>query len=447
MKIRHRLTLLFALATAGVLGLVFLFIYWFTWDFHRKEFSERLRLRADLTEKFYLEESRLPANLARQVQEQFLLKLPQEREWLLDPEAPVPDSLAPVLRKATDRLQSGEDLYFRDEDRQGIARFYTLDSRRHLIIVTAVDEFGDTKLTHLRKILLFSLPLGLLLVGLTGWLSTRRALKPLETNILRARAITASKLGTRLTLPPHKDEIHDFVAMFNDLLDRLQQAFDFQRTFISNASHEIRNPLAVISGEAEIALSANRDPEAYRQSLETISREADRLHHLVNSLLSLARSGGEGDMPDREVLTVSDILSDLREYLTSLPGRAPIRWPTEPLPEGSFLGNRLLIRSALQNLLDNALKYDPKGNVAVTAEQDAESVRIRVTDHGIGIPPEEIDQITEPLFRASNSRDFPGQGLGLALVDRIIRWHSGRLSVDSTVARGTTMTLSLPRQS
>lgn len=446
MKIRHRLSLLFIVSVAGVMLLLYFVIFYYSRDFHQHEFYDRLSARVDLTEKFFLEESRLSPDLARQVREQFLLKLSEEKEWLLDPARPLPDSLAPFLGSQIATLQPGDEIQFMDEKRQGLARIYELDGRHHLIVVTAVDEFGHTKLANLQKILLFSLPFSLVLVGLIGWFSTRRALMPLDRNISRAREITASNLGTRLELPTQRDEIHDFATIINDLLDRLQSAFEFQKKFISNASHEIRNPLTVIAGEAEIALSADRPAADYRQSLETISHEAERLHLLVNSLLSLARTGGEGELPDKENITLEQIMHSVQEEVGKKHDINLISWL--PIDEHLLLKpiscNPLLLRSALANLIDNAWKYDPSHSISVSLEYAPKQWHFVVVDQGIGIPAEEIHLVAEPMYRASNARPYSGQGLGLAMVDRIARWHGGRLVVTSEPGKGTTATINIP---
>ncbi len=446
MKIRHRLSLLFIVSVTGVMLLLYVAIYYYSREFHRSEFYDRLSARVNLTEKFFLEESRLPADLARQVREQFLLKLSEEKEWLLDPESQLPDSLNKFLGGKIAFLQPGDEIQFMDQQRQGLARIYELDGRHHLIVVTAIDEFGLTKLANLQHILLFSLPFSLVLVGLIGWFSTRRALMPLDRNISRAREITASNLGTRLELPTQLDEIHDFSTIINDLLDRLQGAFEFQKKFISNASHEIRNPLTVIAGEAEIALSADRPAADYRKSLETIANEAERLHQLVNSLLSLARAGGEGELPDKEDVTLGNILQGVKDEVGKKHDVSFITWQTldEKLAFQTISCNPLLLRSALANLIDNAWKYDLTRQIDVSVNTEGDQWIFSVVDHGIGIPEDEIHLVAEPMYRASNARAFHGQGLGLAMVDRIARWHGGSLVVNSSQVQGTTATINIP---
>lgn len=445
MKIRHRLAFVFTLTLAGVLVLLSLVIYFFSRDFHNREFFQRLENRVELTEKFFLEEAAMTSELALQVRREFLQKLPEEKEWLLDPGGALPEELA-FLDEKLAGIGPGESLHFLHGQRHGVARVYTLHEKRHLIVVTALDRFGISKLANLRRILLVAIPLALAIAALIGWMATKRALTPLELNIDQARQITASNLGARLALPAQKDEIHDFASIFNELLERLEKAFVFQRTFISNASHEIRNPLTVIIGETEIALSADRPTDSYRRSLEVIAQEADRMNMLVNNLLSLARTGGEGQLPDRQLIPFGRFLAEIRRTaLSTWPGQT-FNWPK--LDQGTMQrqldGNLLLLRSALINLLDNACKYGKGKPVSIEVLSRPEEIGLIVRDGGIGIPPQELPLVLVPLFRASNARGFSGHGIGLPLVDRIVQLHGGRLEVRSTVGEGTEVHLWLP---
>jgi len=438
MKIRHRLAVIFTLTLAGVLILLSVVIYFFSRDFHNREFFQRLENRAVLTEKFFLEEAVMPTELAQQVRSDFLQKLPEEQEWLLDTEDSLPTELA-FLRQDLEEVGRGEFLHFHQGVRQGVARFYEHNESGHLIVVTARDRFGISKLANLRRILFIALPLALFLAAMIGWMATKRALTPLEGNIVQARQITASNLGARLALPAQKDEIHDFASIFNDLLERLEKSFAFQRTFISNASHEIRNPLTVIAGEAEIALSAERSNESYRKSLEVIALEADRMNLLVNNLLSLARTGGEGQLPDRQEIALGRLLAEIRRTaLTAWPHQA-FRWPRlDPeTTQRTISCNLLLLRSALVNLMDNACKYGAGKPVTIAVQATPTEICLSVRDEGIGIPNADLPMVLVPLFRASNARAYSGHGIGLPLVDRIVQLHGGRIDVESVEGEGT----------
>lgn len=444
MKIRHRLALIFTSTVAGVLILLSLVIFFFSRNFHLSDFYKRVENRVDLTVKFFLEEPLLPPEVAQQVRNDFLQKLPFETEWILDPGDPLPPGFPSSLKKELDELPVGENLRFMDGKRQGIARIYDLNGEKHLIIVTALDRFGISKLANLQRIILLALPLALIFAAIIGWWATKRALTPLEVNIDQARRITTRNLGARLALPSQRDEIHAFAQIFNDLLERIENAFTFQQAFINNASHEIRNPLTVIAGEAEIALSADRSRQDYRGSLEVISQEADRLNLLVNNLLSLARTGGEGPLPDRQELPVGRLLRDVRKTVQAAWPKQPFHWPrlSNAQLQRPISCNLLLMRSALINVIDNACKYGEGKPVTIQVSFPEEGgVRIQVQDQGIGIPAQDLPLVLVPLFRASNARSYAGQGIGLPLVDRIIRQHEGHLDIDSAPGQGTRVSL------
>lgn len=439
MKIRRRLSLIFTLTTAFVLLAVSLIVYFFTARFHYVEFNRRLADRVELTEKFFLEEDNMPAELAAQVREEFLKKLIDEFEWILDPDAPLPPELAPALEASVSGMEVGTNLPFSIGKKQGMARLYDLNDRRHLIVVVALDHFGHRKLAHLRRILIFAFPIGLLLAALIGFLATKKALAPLEGHISQARKMSASTLGARLELPRQKDEIHDFVTIINELLDRLEETFVFQQNFIRSASHEIRNPLTAIAGEAEVALLANRSTESYKHSLEIIAYEAERLNALVNNLLSIARIEPEHNSLENESLRIGHLLEEVKQF-------AGYHWPDRKIAwspltdhelERSIYGNFPLLRSALCNIIDNACKYGGGDPVEVQVSIVGNRFHFTVRDRGIGIPSNEMPLVLQPLYRCTNARAFRGQGIGLPLVDRIIKLHKGELDIRSHDAEGT----------
>lgn len=444
MKIRNRLSIVFSVTTACVLLALSLILYFFSRNFHRDEFFMQLEDRLQRTEAFFLEASGLPPPMTKQIREAFLQKLPEEREWALDPSLPLPDGLEPLLRKEIVAGNEGT-IRFDQGQRQGVARIYLHGDRQHLVVVTAIDRFGLSKLYNLRSILLIAFPIGLALAALIGRLATRKALLPLETNISQARRIGAGNLGARLALPQQEDEIHDFVTIFNELLGRLEQAFTFQQTFISNASHEIRNPLTVIAGEAEIALSAERSPQAYRDSLEVIAKEADRMNVLVNNLLSLARTGGESLHPNLEEFALPRLLQDVRHVITHAWPEQSLQWPNpgQSRLRKTILCDPLMLRSALVNVLDNACKYGQGRPVSLEIQTEPGRTRFIIRDEGIGIPADAMPLVLVPLYRAHNARSFFGQGIGLPLVDRIVRMHNGRLEISSDPGKGTIVSIEL----
>jgi heavy metal sensor kinase len=264
----------------------------------------------------------------------------------------------------------------------------------------------------------------------------------------QARNITGSNLETRIKIDNAAEELAVLVTSFNELLSRLDQSFDTMRRFVADASHELRTPISVIRGEADVALSQVRSPTEYRESLGVILDEARRLSRLVDDLLNLARADAGHVQLQTHDFYLNELLSDC---CRSVQGLASTRGLTlECVADGDlqFTGDEQLLRRLVINLLDNAIRYTPKGG-RVRAELQAgdSDVRLRVSDTGIGIAREDAARIFERFYRAgeARSRQDGGFGLGLAIVRWIAESHHGTVDCASRAGEGSTFTVTLPR--
>lgn len=294
------------------------------------------------------------------------------------------------------------------------------------------------------------LPLTLLISAIAGYVLARSSLAPVAKMAAEAERISARNLQTRLPLGNAHDELGALARVFNELLGRLESAFGRQRRFMADASHELRTPVAIIRGEAEVALSRpDRSSVEYQDSLEVVLGEAVRLGRVVDDLFTLARADA-GQYP----LVLSDIYLDelvtesCRSFRTVAADRGiTLTWQT-PI-EAPFRGDAALLRRLLLNLLDNASRHTPeKGTVQVALADDDEQYRITVSDSGPGIPEADIHLIFERFFRGGGSTDGnsprDGAGLGLPIARWVAEAHGGRLDLLQTGPAGTTFLLSFP---
>jgi signal transduction histidine kinase len=246
----------------------------------------------------------------------------------------------------------------------------------------------------------------------------------------------------------YDDEMGELAIAFNSLLDRVEQAFYTQKLFIDNASHEIRNPLTAIMGEAEFALAKPRPADELIDSLKSVSQEADRLNSLVNDLLQLAGINQKEITFSREVIPMYELILGALDKLGSIyPDNQVTMAPTmvDIAKEIAVEGNRHLLITAFYNLLDNACKYSAFKPVSITISSPiTDAVEIAVSDNGIGIPQEDLRNITQPFHRASNVRQIHGTGIGIPLTLKIIELHGGKLAVQSTLSSGPIARISLP---
>ncbi len=306
-----------------------------------------------------------------------------------------------------------------------------------------------------RTIILLSIaiPLALLLGTRGGLVLANQALRPVDRMTRAAEHIAAGDLTERVPEPAQMDEMGRLAATFNDMIARLQAAFERQKQFTSDASHELRTPLAVMRGDIEITLRRERSNEEYKRTLTSNLEEIMRLSRLVEDLLTLAR-GDTGRVELRcEPVDLNDLCRRMAEYIAPLADQRQQTLIYEPPPGAETApvivsADVLRIKQLLLNLLDNAIKYtEPRGKITLGLKTEEKVATIIVADTGRGIPPEDLPYIFERFFRRSAKtadRSAAGFGLGLSIVKWIVDSHGGRIDAKSQVGKGTEFTVRLP---
>ena len=313
--------------------------------------------------------------------------------------------------------------------------------------VSAPADAIDAELAVARRVIMVSLPLILLAAGLGGyWLATR-GLRPLERMAGQARRITGSNLETRIELAGAAEEVAALAASFNELLSRLDQSFDTMRRFVADASHELRTPVAVIRGEADVALSQERSAAEYRESLAIILDEARRVSRLIDDLLNLARADAGHVMLRTQSFYLNELVAECCRSVQALASARGVRVECAAGRDMQFTGDEELLRRLMINLLENAIRYTPAGGtVSASVERSDGAVHLAVTDTGVGIAAQDAARVFERFYRAgeARSRKDGGFGLGLAIVRWIAESHKGTVACVSEVGRGSKFTVTLP---
>jgi heavy metal sensor kinase len=297
-------------------------------------------------------------------------------------------------------------------------------------------------------VIFLALPLLLGLAGIGGYLLATRSLAPLNWMAEQAREITGSNLNRRLEIGDAAEELAVLAASFNELLARLDQSFESMRRFVADASHELRTPIAVIRGEADVALSHDRGAAEYRESLAIVLDESRRLSRLVDDLLNLARADAGRVQLEVQEFYFNELLAECCRSIQTLASASGIALECRSAGDVQFRGDEGLLRRLVINLLDNAIRYTPPGGkVSAALEADPACVRIRISDTGIGIPPEAAPHVFERFYRAdkARSRQDGGFGLGLSIVKWIAEAHHGAVELTPNSGPGTTFTVTLPR--
>ena len=323
-------------------------------------------------------------------------------------------------------------------------------TRRLKIKMSLSLEPVDEILRRLSRILFLSIPVALLAASTGGYWLSKRALSPVRKMAMAARSIDSADLSMRLPVPAANDELRLLAGMWNEMLDRLQNGVERIQRFTSDASHDLRTPLATIRASAEIALRKSREPEVYRDTLERIVRQTDRATTLVEDLLTLARAdSGHLDL----VLTPVDLrswLSDACEGLRPLAQdkNLELRHSMPSSPVWVNADANALTR-VIAILVDNALKNTEAGWIQVTLETLGCQTILKVEDTGSGIALGDLPHIFDRFYRGDQARSSVngGSGLGLAIAKRLVEFHQGTIAVESKPGQGTRFFICLPRAS
>lgn len=352
-----------------------------------------------------------------------------------------------VIDTAMLSLVRTEGSYFFTKGKKEAIAIY--NEQADIVIVSAtLDEPGKLNLLQL-KITLWSSLLGGVIISLAGgYFFAGRLLRPIKEIADKVNEISAKSLTQRIATGAAKDEWHYLSSTLNELLNRLEQAMEMHRRFISNASHELSTPLASISNQLEVSMQRDREAQEYRNVMISVQKNVLHMNKLTQTLLEFARaSGGEGGLEIQPV-RVDEVILRLPAELSKINGRYVVllEFGELPVEEDHLLvfGNEELLFTAVKNIVINACKYTTDNRAFVKLRAGIGEIRIEIIDNGPGLSPRDIAHIFQPFYRGDSVGSLPGFGLGLSLANRIIKLHKGQIQVASDLRTGTTFTIILP---
>lgn len=313
--------------------------------------------------------------------------------------------------------------------------------------ITAEKHF----LATLQNLLFVTTLLGFAVALLAGYLLSRRILKPISSMTKTVQQIEIEELGYRLQVPETRDELAELATTFNHMLDRLEAGFEQQQRFVSNASHELRTPVTVILGYADLLSRWGRDDaEVLDEGISSIRSEAENMQQLIEKLLFLARADQKRQVLHKEELDFAELLADVMKKTELVTDKHTVTL-TENAP-GTVLADEVTLRQMLRIFLENSVKYTPAGG-HITAgsrlSEDGKALLVTLSDDGIGIPGADQAKVFERFYRVDASRtkgaaDAGGTGLGLSIARWIAEQHGIGIRLESELDQGTSIYLSIP---
>jgi len=312
-----------------------------------------------------------------------------------------------------------------------------------VVVVGATLSERDRALRSLRTLLLTGGAGALILCAVAGYLAVAGALRPIELMRLRAEAITATEPGPRLPVPAARDEVARLGGTLNAMLDRLEDALRHERTFVIDASHELRGPLAILKAELELARRDPQTREALELAIRSASEETDRLTQLTEDLLVIAR-GEQGQLPVNPArIDTARLLGDVRDRFAKRTLAAERKIVVSNVQPGALHADAARIEQAMANLVENALRYGT-GNIILSAISRDGSIELHVCDDGRGFDPEFLPHAFGRFTRSDHGRGAEGTGLGLAIVATIAASHRGSAHAANRGEGGADVWISLP---
>jgi two-component system OmpR family sensor kinase len=343
------------------------------------------------------------------------------------------DALASTLSTRRGELELDDGTRFRY-----VAAPITAGDEARGVFAVAIELSGELDEVNEALRIAAGVNLGVLvLASCLAWLIAGRVLAPLRLLRDAARSIGESDLTRRIPVQGN-DELADLARTFNDMLDRLEEAFASQKAFISDAGHELRTPITIIRGHLDVM---GEDPEERRQTLELVEDELDRMGRLVNDLLLLAKAS-RPDFLQPETIDLEDLTRELFAKASAL---APRDWRLAEVGSGRIVADRQRLTQAIMNLSQNAVAHTGNGDaVEFGSERRNGTVRLWVKDTGPGVAEEDQNRIFERFVRLD--RRAEGAGLGLAITQAVAEAHGGRVELDSRPGQGARFTVIIPTE-
>lgn len=299
------------------------------------------------------------------------------------------------------------------------------------------------QLATITKIALMFLPIVIILAILIGLFISRNLLKPVNKMEEAASNISqGSDLKKRIDIGNGTGEIYDLADDFNEMISRLDDSFEAEKRFISDASHELRTPMSVIMAQTELTLEQDRSNEEYKSAIEVINRQGGRMNTLIDTLLDYTRLEQRADEYQMMPIDLSELVTDLCQDMKLIKLKN-ITLEYDVDPGITVSGHKVLLTRMLQNLIDNAYKYgNDNGNIWVTLKNNKDNVILSVKDNGIGISEQGVDKIFDRFYREDSSRTHQkrmayGYGLGLSMVKKIVEMHDANIRVISEEGQGS----------
>jgi signal transduction histidine kinase len=439
MNLKQRFSILFSLLFSAILGIACLFIYALFADYRMEEFKERLAEKAETTIRLLLEVQEVDEQLLKIIDQNSIHKLYNEKVLIFNENQElVYSSLddAPIRwdRKDLDFLRNHGSFFRTYNNYEVYGMYYDSNQKDYFALVTAEDKYGKRKLEYLRYLLITTFILGTVLVWFLSFYLSKRELKLFDNVRIQISEITDKNLNTRLPISREDNEINALSKSFNQMIDRIERAYQSQKEFTGNASHELRTPIARIATQLENVLKDKHLAPQVRQILQRISEDTYQLSDVVSSLLLLSKIDYHTESQNFQILRLDELIFSCLPSLQSQYPHIKVQFDIENQSENEInlevKGDENLLKIAISNLLKNACKYSDNQQIDCIICQTNTNLQLLVRNIGETPQKSEINHLFMPFKRGQNAQHKTGSGLGLMIAKRIFQYHQAQIDFE-----------------
>lgn len=447
MKIKDRIALYFTLISTSLLLAVLCVVYFTFMKFLQADFFERLTDRTMVTAKLYLEADEISRDALTDVRHKYLQKLNSEVIRIYDDKNRatfIGDSAQYWTKTTINLVRKQKHLQYTDGERQVVGIYYKDNQGDFVILAAATDQGSRNRLNGLLKIMVVVfIAISAIVLLLSRWIA-EKMLKPLKKFMDDVKQVGSQNLGFRVAENQTKDEINLIAQSFNHLMEELEQAFILQKTFIANASHELRTPITRMMMAAELSLSKNRDAEAYQQVIRSVLEDTEKMDHMITGLLALAKMDLDLINSQLSVIQLDTLLLKIQSEWSKQNLELEVLQESDPAVNPLILANATLLQIALDNVISNAFKFSNNQKVSCHLIKRDNHLLIHISDQGKGVAVQQREEIFRPFYTLAEEAGQKGEGMGLYMAQKIIALFKGKIEVAADTST-CTFTITLPQ--
>ena len=437
MNLKQRFSLVFSSLFSVILAAVMLTVYFLFADFRQEEFFDRLAEKAETTARLFVDVKEIDYNLQKTIDRNSVRKLYNEQTLVFDENKKLIYSSNDNFNlkwtpQELDRVKNEGRVYERNSQNEILGLYYNSEEKDYYVLISGTDTYGNRKLNYLMYLLIGAFVTGTTLVWMLSFSVSKKSLKPLDAFRKQIQEIADNELTIRLPKAKREDEINALANSFNQMMDRIDNAYSRQREFTSQASHELRTPVARIAARVENMLQDDELDAEMRTYLASVAEDAFHLSEIISALISFAEVNNRRNAVLFKPVRLDELIFSAADEISAIDSNFKLKFEIENNSSNEtdieIKADEVLLKIALLNLLKNALLYSDNKLVECCIKQKDHNIEIAVTNTGPVPQVKNTDVLFSTFYRGSNTQNKSGSGIGLSIVKRILDYHQASVA-------------------